>query len=137
MTGEPDELRRLVEELPDDKVALAIEDVRRRVRTRAAGRWPLYGSGWPPDVSVTRAPPPTIYSPRGSAGRTDRHRWSASRLGMKGERLRVTGSDDREVPAVESGDIGLAESLGQSDQGGVGRPQPKVGVGLDQVRSTQ
>jgi hypothetical protein len=40
MTSERDELRRLVEDLPDEQVAAAIEDLRRRLTTSAAGRWP-------------------------------------------------------------------------------------------------
>lgn len=40
MTAERDELRRLVDDLPDEAVPAALEDVRRRVTTRAAGPWP-------------------------------------------------------------------------------------------------
>jgi hypothetical protein len=40
MSAERDELRRLVDELPDDQVHPALADVRRRVVPRTAGSWP-------------------------------------------------------------------------------------------------
>jgi hypothetical protein len=40
MTVERDELRRLVEDLPDEQVPAALEDVRRRVSPRKSGPWP-------------------------------------------------------------------------------------------------
>jgi hypothetical protein len=40
MTVERDELRRLVEDLPDEQVPAALEDVRRRVAPREARPWP-------------------------------------------------------------------------------------------------
>jgi hypothetical protein len=40
MSAERDELRRLVDELPDDQVSSALADVRRRAVRRAPGSWP-------------------------------------------------------------------------------------------------
>jgi hypothetical protein len=40
MSAERDELRQLVEELPDEQVPAALEDVRRRVAPRAVRSWP-------------------------------------------------------------------------------------------------
>ena len=40
MSAERDELRRLVDELPDDQVAPALADVRRRTSGRDARPWP-------------------------------------------------------------------------------------------------
>ena len=40
MSAERDELRRLVDELPDDQVSSALADVRRRAVRRASGSWP-------------------------------------------------------------------------------------------------
>jgi hypothetical protein len=40
VTVERDELRRLVDDLPDEQVPAALEDVRRRVAPREATPWP-------------------------------------------------------------------------------------------------
>jgi len=40
MSGGRDELRRLVEELPDEHVGIALAVVRRMVTSRYAGAWP-------------------------------------------------------------------------------------------------
>lgn len=40
MSADRDELRRLIEELPDDQVGSALADVRRRATRRRAGSWP-------------------------------------------------------------------------------------------------
>lgn len=40
MTAERDELRRLVDDMPDDQVAATLDDVRRRLTPRAARPWP-------------------------------------------------------------------------------------------------
>jgi hypothetical protein len=40
MSGEREELRRLVEELPDEHVDIALAVMRRMVPTRDAGAWP-------------------------------------------------------------------------------------------------
>jgi len=40
VSADRDELRRLIEELPDDQVGLALADVRRRATRRRAGSWP-------------------------------------------------------------------------------------------------
>lgn len=40
MTADRDELRRLVDELPDEQVPPALADVRRRVARRQARTWP-------------------------------------------------------------------------------------------------
>jgi hypothetical protein len=40
MTVERDELRRLVEDLPDEQVPAALEDVRRRVAPHETRAWP-------------------------------------------------------------------------------------------------
>jgi hypothetical protein len=40
VTAERDELRRLVEDLPDERVPAALDELRRQARPRAAGHWP-------------------------------------------------------------------------------------------------
>jgi hypothetical protein len=47
VSAERDELRRLVEELPDDQVPSALADVRRRAIQRPTGSWPpaWFGAG--------------------------------------------------------------------------------------------
>jgi len=40
VSAERDELRRLVDELPDDQVPSALADVRRRAVRRSPGSWP-------------------------------------------------------------------------------------------------
>jgi hypothetical protein len=40
MSGEREELRRLVEELPDDQVTAVLAEARRRAQPRGVGSWP-------------------------------------------------------------------------------------------------
>jgi hypothetical protein len=40
VSADRDELRRLIEELPDDQVGSALADVRRRATPRPTGSWP-------------------------------------------------------------------------------------------------
>jgi hypothetical protein len=40
MSAERDELMRLVEQLPDERVPALLAEVRRQVKLRSAGQWP-------------------------------------------------------------------------------------------------
>jgi hypothetical protein len=56
MTIERDELRRLVEELPDEEVPAALAEVRRRLRPVADRPWPpaFFGTGTSRTPGVAR-----------------------------------------------------------------------------------
>jgi len=47
MSPERDELRRLVDDLPDEQIPAVLDDVRRRLRHASSGPWPpaWFGAG--------------------------------------------------------------------------------------------
>jgi hypothetical protein len=73
-----------------------------------------------------------------AAGRQVPDAWRPARRKRKGsgeelERVGVAGNDHPEVPAVEGGDTGRSEVLGEGDEGRVGATEAKVGIGLDEL----
>ena len=53
-------------------------------------------------------------------------------LGQEREGVDVLGAHGGDVPVVEGGDLGEAESLGEGDHGGVGGAEREVSIGLDE-----